>query len=54
MPNDNFDNLGLVPAGNYMFKINNRNTRIRSELCSELTIKAPELRHWRQNVHIRC
>ena len=27
------------PAGNYMFKVNNRNTRIRHEICSELTIK---------------
>ena len=31
-----------VPAGNYMFKVNNRNTRTRCEICSELTIKAPE------------
>ena len=27
------------PAGNYMFKINNRNTRTRSEICLKLTIK---------------
>ena len=32
------------PAGNYMFKVNNRNTRIRCELCSKLTIKRPERR----------
>ena len=31
-----------IPEGNYMFKINNRNTRTRCEICSELTITAPE------------
>ena len=31
-----------------MFKVNNRNTRKRCELCSKLTIKTPELRHWRR------
>ena len=30
------------PAGNYMFKVNNRNTRARCEICSNLTIKKPE------------
>ena len=29
---------------NYMFKVNNRNTRTRCEICSKLTIKAPERR----------
>ena len=32
-----------IPAGNYMFKVNNRNTRTRCEICSKLTIKTPEL-----------
>ena len=27
------------PADNYMFKVNNRNTRTRSEKCLKLTIK---------------
>ena len=27
------------PAGNYMFKVNNRNTRTRCEICSKLTMK---------------
>ena len=27
------------PAGNYMFKVNNRNTRTRCEICSKVTIK---------------
>ena len=33
-----------TPAGNYMFKVNNRNTRTRCEICSKLTIKTPERR----------
>ena len=33
------------PAGNYMFQVNNRNTRTRCEICSKLTIKTPERRH---------
>ena len=32
-----------------MFKVNNRNTRIRYEICSKLTIKTPERRHWRHS-----
>ena len=28
-----------ISAGNYMFKVNNRNTRTRCEICSKLTIK---------------
>ena len=30
-----------IPAGNYMFKVNNRNNRKRCEKCSKLTIKTP-------------
>ena len=37
--------LWYFPAGNYMFKVNNRNTRKRCEICSKLTIKTPERRH---------
>ena len=33
-----------IPAGNYAFKVNNRNTRVRSDICSKLTIKAPQRR----------
>ena len=36
----------LYSAGNYMFKVNNRNIRTRYEICSKLTIKAPEWHHW--------
>ena len=35
----------VAPAGNYMLKVNNRNTRTRCEICSKLTIKTPEQRH---------
>ena len=34
----------FISAGNYMFKVNNRNTRTRYEICSKLTIKIPERR----------
>ena len=36
-----FDN----PAGIYLLKVNNRNTRTRCVICSKLTIKTPERRH---------
>ena len=32
----------IIPAGNYIFKVNNRSTRKRCEICSKLTIKTPE------------
>ena len=38
--------LSKHPAGNYMFKVNNRSARTRCEICSKLTIKSPERRHW--------
>ena len=34
----------MNPDGNYIFKVNNRNTR-RCEICSKLTIKTPK---WHQ------
>ena len=37
------------PADNYMFRVDNRNTRARCKICSELTIKTPERRHWRRS-----
>ena len=40
--------LGHYPAGIYLLKVNDRNTRTRCEICSKLTIKTPERRHWRQ------
>ena len=41
-------NYSLYPADNYMFKVNKKNTRTRCEICSKLTIKTPERRHWRR------
>ena len=41
--------MSKIPAGNYMFKVNNRNTRTRCELFYKLTIKAAKRSHW-----IRC
>ena len=40
---------GSYPAGVYLLKANNRNTRTRCEICSKLTINAPERRHWRRS-----
>ena len=36
------------PAGNYMLKVNKRNTRTMCKLCSKLTIKTPERLRWRR------
>ena len=38
-------------AGNYMFKVNNRNTRARCEICAKLTIKIPERRQAHAQIH---
>ena len=45
----NFYKKEIVPASSYMFKVKNRNTRTRCEICSKLTIKIPERRHWRRS-----
>ena len=37
------------PAGNSMFKVINRNSRTKYEICSKLTIKEPERRDWRRS-----
>ena len=34
-------------GGNYMFTVNNSNSRTRCEACSKLTIKTPERCYWR-------
>ena len=39
----------FYPSIIYMFKVNNGNTRTMCEICSKLTIKTTERRHWRQN-----
>ena len=37
------------PGGNYMFKVNNRNTTTKCEIRSKLTIKTTERRYWRRS-----
>ena len=37
------------PAGIYLLKVNNKNTRTRCEISSKLTIKTPEHGHWRRS-----
>ena len=39
----------LYPPGIYLLKVNNRNSSWRYEICSNLTIKTPERRHWRRS-----
>ena len=39
----------MLELFNYMFKVNNRNTRTRCEICLKLTIKTPERRQWRRS-----
>ena len=41
-----FASAYCYPANIYLFKVNNRNTRKRCEICSKLIIKIPERRHW--------
>ena len=36
-----------IPAGIYLLKDNDRNTRTRCKIRSKLTIKTPERRQWR-------
>ena len=38
-----------ISAGIYLLKVTNRNTRTRCEICSKLTIKRPEWRHWHRS-----
>ena len=35
------------PAGIHLLKVNNRNTKTRCEMSSDITIKTQERRHWR-------
>ena len=43
---------GICPAGIYLLKAKNRNTRTRCEICSELTIKTPERNRRRSGIFI--
>ena len=37
------------PVGIYLLKVNNRNSRMRCEICLKLTIKTPEQRQSRRS-----
>ena len=39
----------MIPAGIYSLKVNNRNNRTGCEICSKLTVKTPERRHWHRS-----
>ena len=39
----------VCPAGVYLLKVNNKNTRTTCEICSKLLIKTPERLHWRRS-----
>ena len=41
--------LRKYPAGIYLLKVNNRNTKTKCEICSKLTIKILERRQWRRS-----
>ena len=43
----NGESTKMCPLG-YLFKVNNRNSIKRCEICSKLTIKTPKRRHWRR------
>ena len=38
--------IRLYPVNIYLFKVSNRNTRKRSEICSKSTIKTPKRHQW--------
>ena len=42
-------NKSTFPAGIYLLKVNNGNNRTSCEICSKLTIKITERRHWRRS-----
>ena len=42
----NNKDFSTYPVSIYMFKVNNRKTRTRYEICSKLTIKTPEQCQW--------
>ena len=46
-----FSIRNLVPLtfNIYLYKVSNRNSRKRCEICSKNTIKAPERRQWRRS-----
>ena len=47
--NESIKSEVAIPAGVYLLKVNNRNTRTRCEICSKLTINTTERRQWRRS-----
>ena len=41
--------FSFTPAGIYLVKVKDRNTRTRYKIHSKLTIKTPERRQWRRS-----
>ena len=39
----------ITSVGNYIFKVNNINTKTKSEICSKSTIKTPEWCQWHRS-----
>ena len=44
-----FQRIFHYPVGNSIFKVSNRNTKTRCEICSKLIIKTSERRHCRRS-----
>ena len=44
-----YDGIRDFPVGNYMFKVSNKNTKARCEICSKVRMKMSELRQWRRS-----
>ena len=40
----NYNLMNYDPACNHLYKVNNKNTKTRREICSKFTIKTPERR----------
>ena len=56
--NDLLKETRCCPASNYMFKVNNTNTRTRCVIYSKLTINTPQRCEWRRSsvfiVNFQC
>ena len=44
-----YSKYGSYPANIYLFKVKNRSTKNRCEICSNLIIKTLERCHWRRS-----
>ena len=46
---EDFLSAPFIPAGIYLLKVNNRNTKTRCKICSKVTLKIPERRPKRRS-----